>query len=63
MLLVWFGERREPYKKYGLNLTSTEENKGCFTGKKKPVWLKHGDEQLTNEQSWVICLIGTQCEG
>lgn len=26
-------------------LPSTEEDKGCFTGKKS-IWLKHGGEQL-----------------
>lgn len=53
-------EIREPHEKYELNLTSTEEDKGCFMGG-KTVWLKYGDEPLTNEQSWVICLFGTQC--
>lgn len=62
MLLLWFGEKEEPQEKYGLNLTNIEEDKGCITGGKRTIWLKHGDEQLTNEQSWVICLFRTQCE-
>lgn len=46
MLLLWFGESREPHKKYELDMTSRERIKVLLEKKQTTIWQKHWGKQL-----------------